>query len=181
MGRRRASVEYLDRLVEFAGGRRQFCRLTGIRQPNLTAYLNASKAISWKRLRSATSQVFGEPPAFVPIVEGHNLNYSSSLATALPRDAGLYALFDSAMRLIYYGKAANLRVEVQQTLRRRVGEVRPWTGKRNLIFREISTYLSAYTIARGDAVFRHDVEALGLRLLVNNTFNRNGAKFRRKS
>ena len=29
--------------------------------------------------------------------------------------------------------------------------------------------------------YRHDVEALGLRLLVNNTFNRRGATFRRNS
>jgi hypothetical protein len=53
------------------------------------------------------------------------------------------------MKLIYYGKATNLRVEVRQTLGRKV-----------------------HGIQRGDAAFRHDIEALGLKLLVNNTFNK---------
>ena len=85
------------------------------------------------------------------------------------------------MRLIYYGKATNLRAEVRQTLGRKVDEIHPWTGQRNITFRQISAFLSAYRIQRGDAAFRHDIEALGLRLLVNNTFNRNGAVFKRKA
>ena len=101
--------------------------------------------------------------------------------TSLPTGPGVFGLFDSAARLIYYGKAANLRAEVGQTLGRKVGEVRPWTGQRNLTFKQISAFLSAYDIKRGDADFRHDVEALGLRLFVNNTFNRNGASFKRKA
>jgi hypothetical protein len=181
MGRRRATVEFLEKLVEFAGSRSAFCRVTRIQQPNLTAYLNATKPISWRRLKSAAGQVFGEPPAFVPITEGHDLRQNPRLAEILPAEEGVYGLFDSTMRLIYYGKATNLRAEVRQTLRRRVDEVHPWTGRRNLTFRQISAFLSAYRIARGDAAFRHDIEALGLRLLVNNTFNRNGAFFKRKS
>jgi hypothetical protein len=181
MGRRRATVEFLEKLVEFAGGRTEFCRVARVRQPNLTAYLKATKSISWRRLKTATSQVFGEPPAFMPITEGHDLRQNPAVAEVLPTDAGVYGLFDSTMRLIYYGKARNLRAEVRQTLGRKVDEVRPWTGKRNLTFREISAFVSAYKIERGDAAFRHDVEALGLRLLVNNTFNRNGASFKRKS
>jgi hypothetical protein len=35
MGRKAATIEYLDRLVEWAGSRTAFCRLTGIKQPNL--------------------------------------------------------------------------------------------------------------------------------------------------
>jgi hypothetical protein len=85
------------------------------------------------------------------------------------------------MRLLYYGKATNLRAEVAQTLRRKVGEVRPWTGAKNLTFKQVSVFLSAYEIRRGDSDFRHDVEALGLRLFVNNTFNKNGASFKRTS
>jgi predicted ArsR family transcriptional regulator len=52
---------------------------------------------------------------------------------------------------------------------------------KNCTFREIATYLSAYAIIRGDADFRHDVEAFGLRIMVNNTFNKNGAAFKRTS
>jgi hypothetical protein len=47
--------------------------------------------------------------------------------------------------------------------------------------REITKYVSAYKIVRGDETFRHDIEVFGLRFLVNNTFNKNGGSFKRKS
>ena len=99
----------------------------------------------------------------------------------LPTGPGLYGLFDSAMRLVYLGKATNLRTEVKQTLGRGIGgKIRPWTGARNLKYRQVSAFISAYEIRRGDPDFRHDIEAFGLRLFVNNTFNTNGASFKRK-
>jgi hypothetical protein len=180
VGRKSATVEFLGKLVEFAGSRAEFSKRTGILQPNLAAYLNGTKTISWARLEKAAERLFGEPPAFVPIVEGRDLRAHPSL-TILPRDPGIYGLFDSTMRLIYYGKATNLRAEVAQTLGRRLGEVRPWTGAKNLTFKQVAAFLSAYEIVRGDPSFRHDVEALGLRLFVNNTFNKNGASFKRTS
>jgi hypothetical protein len=70
---------------------------------------------------------------------------------------------------------------VRQTLGCKVGEVKPWTGARNLRFRDVTAYVSAYEIKRGEATFRHDVEALGLRLFVNNTYNRNHGGFKRRS
>lgn len=94
-------------------------------------------------------------------------------------EPGIYGLFDSAMRVLYYGKATSLYAEVRQTLGRKVGEVRPWTGAKNLTFHEVAAYLSAYRIIRGDAKYVHDVEAFGLRFLVNNTFNKNGGVFKR--
>ena len=181
-GRKSATVEFLERLVQFAGSRREFCDRTGIQPSNLADYLHRKKPVSWKLIETATAKLYTEsPPAFIPLVEGHNLHIHPGTAGVLPAGPGLYALFDSAMRLVYFGKASNLRAEVSQTLRRRVAAVRPWTGARNLTFRGIATFLSAYEIAGGDADFRHDVEALGLRLFVNNTFNTNGARFIRTS
>jgi hypothetical protein len=180
MPRRAATVEYLERLVEWAGGRPSLCRKTGIAPQNLAAYLNGSKSISWKRLRTATAEVFGEPPAFQPVVEGYDLRVEGLPdLPELPREPGIYGLFDSAMRALYFGKATSLYAEVRQTLGRRVGEVRPWTGAKNLTFREVTAYLSAYRMIRGDAKYLHDVEAFGLRFLVNNTFNKNGGTFKR--
>lgn len=180
MPRKRATIEFLERLVDWAGGRPAFCKLTGIHQPNLTSYLNGTKSISWKRLRKAVEHVFGIPPAFQPIVEGFDVaeNGLPSLAD-VPKEPGIYALYDSAMRVIYYGRATSLYAEVRQTLNRRVAEVRPWTGQKNLTFLSITAYMSAYRIVRADAQFIHDVEAFGLRLLVNNTFNKKGGTFKR--
>ena len=182
MGRRAATIEYLERLVNWAGGRKALCDKTGIQQSNLSDYLQGKKPIRWNRLQSATQDVFGEPPAFHPIVEGYDLmakGYPN--VSELPREGGLYALFDSSMRAIYYGKAKSLYTEVRQTLNRRVAEVRPLTGSKKHTFWDITTYLSAYTIRRGDADFRHDIEALGLRLIRNNTFNKNSGSFKRKN
>src|SRR5688572_8824080 len=110
-------------------------RKTGIRAPDISSYLNGVKRIEWKRLRRATEQVFGEPPAFVPVLEGWNLfeNGPPRLAE-IGSGPGVYAFYDSAMRVIYFGKATNLCAEVRQTLKRKVAEVRPWTGNRNLTF-----------------------------------------------
>ncbi|MCA9772719.1 MAG: hypothetical protein KC466_09955 [Myxococcales bacterium] len=120
------------------------------------------------------------PPAFVPIVEGFDLRGGKLPPQKLLGPvSGVYALYDSAMRIIYFGKATNLYTEVRQTLNRAVQEVRPWTGAKNLQFKDISSYLSAYSLSRGDRDFRHDVEAFALRLLVNNTFNKKGAGFKR--
>ena len=181
MARKAATVEYLERLVQWAGSRQAFLRMTRIAGPNLTAYLKGTKSISWKRLQHATGQVFGEPPAFQPILEGYDLR-ANGLPTMvkLPSEPGLYGLFDSAMRVIYYGKATSLYHELRQTLKRRVGEVRPWAGAKNLTFRSVTAFISAYRIPRGDTAFVHDVEAFGLRFLVNNTFNKNGGTFKRK-
>jgi hypothetical protein len=181
MARSAATVEYLHRLVEWAGGRKSFCTLTKITPSNLSDYLRGTKPIAWKRLRTATAEVFGVPPAFVPVLEGYDLD-EKGLPTLrdLPKEPGIYGLFDSAMRVLYYGKAKSLYAEVRQTLGRKVAEVRPWSGAKNLTFREITRYISAYTVVRGDEAFRHDVEAFGLRFLVNNTFNKKGATFRRK-
>lgn len=169
-------------LVKWASGNKAFCDFTGVKQSNLSDYLAGKKKITWKRLESATKHVFGQPPAFQPLLEGYDLSADGLPKLAqLPKSPGIYALFDSAMRVIYYGKATSLYDEIRQTLKRRVAEVRPWKRDKGIRFREITKYLSAYTIIRGDADFRHDIEAFGLRIMVNNTFNKNGAQFKRIS
>jgi hypothetical protein len=85
------------------------------------------------------------------------------------------------MQLLYIGKATDLYAETRQTLKRQVQEVRPWKGSKRPTFREVTQYVSAFTIARGDAEFRHDVEALFLKCVVNNTWNRNRGQFKRRS
>ncbi|MBD3648235.1 MAG: hypothetical protein HUJ31_12470 [Pseudomonadales bacterium] len=180
MARKAATIEYLEKLVEWAGDRSEFCRLTGVTPANLAAYLGGSKRVSWKWLHNATRGVCGEPPAFIPILEGYDL-WVNDLPDqkAMPKTPGVYALYDSAMRILYFGRASSLYSEVRQTLKRKVAEVRPWSGKKNLTFEDISAYVSAYIIARGDSEYVHDLESFVLRMLVNNTFNKNSGYFKR--
>lgn len=181
MARKAATIEYLERLVEWSGGRKSFVNSTNIAPGNLSDYLSGKKSISWARLRRCNEQVFGESPAFVPLIEGHDfIKKGKPLKSKLTGGPGVYALFDSAMRVLYYGKATNLFTEVGQTLKRHVKEVRPWTGSKNLKFRDITRYISAYSIVRGDSDFRHDVETLCHKFFVNNTFNKNSGQFKRK-
>jgi hypothetical protein len=151
MARKSATIEYLEKLVKWAGDRKEFCRLTGVKPSNLSSYLAGSKRVSWQWLHNSTRSVCGEPPAFIPVLEGHDL-WIDGLPSQrqMPKVEGVYALYDSAMRVLYFGKATSLFAEVRQTLGRNVAEVRPWSGKKNLTFSDISVYLSAYTIARGD-------------------------------
>lgn len=180
MARQASTIEFLNRLIEWADGRKEFMRLTGVRSGNLSAYCHGRKSVSWRWLQLAARRVYGEPPAFHPVIEGYDLLVKGlPTASQLGKVRGVYALYDSAMRIIYYGKATSLYAEVRQTLNRHVREVRPWTGANNLRFRDITKYLSAYTVVRGDATFIHDLEFLGLRLLVNNTFNKRGGNFKR--
>jgi hypothetical protein len=182
MPRKAASVEYLERLIDWCGTRADFCSVTGINQSNLSAYLGGSKRIDWKRLKRCNEQLFGEAPAFIAEIEGYDLrDKGMPKLSHLSKANGMYALFDSAMRVIYYGKATNLYAEVRQTLSRHVAEVRPWTNTKKLKFKDITAYISAYRFCRGDADFRHDVEALCHKFFVNNTFNQNGGTFKRKS
>src|SRR5271166_812063 len=45
MGRQAATIEYLEKLVYWAGGTKAFCQKTGVHQPNLSAYLAGYKRI----------------------------------------------------------------------------------------------------------------------------------------
>ena len=74
MARKASSIEYLERLVDWAGGNTRFCKLTNIQPGNLSDYLNAKKAISWNRLKRCNEQVFGQPPAFFSDPRGIQLH-----------------------------------------------------------------------------------------------------------
>lgn len=179
MPRKPYNVELLQTLIDWAGGDASFRDATGIRIPDQRHYVNGTKSISLKRLRRAAEQVFGTPPAFVPEVERQPL--PDSLPGSLNGKPGLYAFFSSSGSLVYFGKATNLYAEINQTLKRNTPSILfRGTTKTQHKFRDVTKFYSAYHVPRGDSDFRHDVEALVLRAVLNDTFNVRVGYFKRQ-
>jgi hypothetical protein len=177
-GRPSRLKELLSTLIDWAGGPASFASSTGIRVSDQNHYLAGRKGLRTDRLRRAAQEIFGTPPAFLPIVEREEL--PAALPASLRGKAGVYALFSSSGSLIYFGKATDLFAEIRQTL----GRYSPrtlvtGTAKITYRFRDLVAYFSAYEIQRGDAVFRHDVEALILRVARRDTLNTVGGHFGR--
>ncbi len=100
--------------------------------------------------------------------------------TRLTTEPGIYALYDSGGNLIYIGQAANLRREITQTLARRVNSpIRraPHFSRRSRpTFKELTDRMSAYQVP--SARMRHNLEALLLRMIPNQTQNNKLGTFR---
>jgi hypothetical protein len=180
MGRRSRNVELLETLIDWAGGQPEFERLTKIRIGDQKHFLVANKTVAMKRLKRAASEVFKPPPppSFKALVE--RAAVPSSLPKYLSGTAGVYGLFASDGRLIYFGKATNLRAEIAQTLSRWTPKVLvQGTSKRQYKFSELAEYYSAYEVVGGDPKFRHDLESLVIRCIRSGSLNGVGGHFQR--
>jgi hypothetical protein len=179
-GRPKKTVELLATLIEWAGGADEFRRLTGIRKGDQNHYLASTKNIRTKRLHRAAHQIFGTPPAFLPLVE--RAPVAATLPATLNKKPGVYALFSSSGSLLYFGKATNLRFEIGQTLSRLTPKTLVGGTKvKKVTFRDVAALYSAYEVARGDSSFRHDAETLVLRVARRDTLNTVGGHFTRKA
>ncbi len=170
-GRRATAVEFFNKLYDISGCRTQneFARACGKKQANVASYLSGAKVPGDKVLASAARHLFEwdiqgdlevEP---VP----KNLN-------GLPDDPGIYVLYDSGGNVLYLGKATSFRTEVRQALGRHIpGGIRlgPKLKKTRPLLKDLATHLSLYRI--GSARARHNIEALLLRVFVNQTHNSN--------
>ena len=98
----------------------------------------------------------------------------------LPTSGGVYILYDSAANVLYIGQAKSFRAEVWQTLNNRnipVGmRFGPRMTKSNPIVKKLAHYMSLYEI--DNAQLRHNIEALLIRVFINQTHNSNIGKFR---
>lgn len=179
MPRKSHRAELTETLIAWAGGEEAFYQATGIRKADQRHYVAERKGISLKRLRRAAEQVFATPPAFLPVVERQPL--PDRISVSLKGKSGLYAFFSSAGSLVYFGKASDLYVEINQTLKRATPSILfKGTTKSKHSFREVTKFYSAYHVTRGDEDFRHDVEALILRAVLNDTFNLRVGYFKRQ-
>ena len=97
----------------------------------------------------------------------------------LPESGGAYILYDSAANVLYIGKATSFKAEVWQTLDRNIPvEMRfgPDMRRFNPTIRDLASYMSLYQI--DNERFRHNIEALLIRVFINQTHNRNIGKFK---
>ena len=132
-----------------------------------------------KRLRSdvlssVTSNLFGqEIEPLSEVVDVPNERGS------LPTSGGVYILYDSAGNVLYIGKAQNFRTEVWQTLGRRIPvgmRFGPDMRRSRPNIQKLASYMSLYEIE--NERLRHNIEALLIRVFINQTHNSNIAHFR---
>ena len=98
----------------------------------------------------------------------------------LPEFGGVYILYDSAFNVLYIGKATNFRTEIWVARNKsvRVGmrfgsdmkKSQPNIGK-------LAQYMSLYEISNKS--LRHNIEALLIRVFINQTHNQNVGKFKK--
>lgn len=127
-------------------------------------------------LNSTISNLFGEeirPLREVePVPERQN---------DLPRAGGVYILYDSAGNVLYVGKATSFRNRVWRTLDKKIPigmRFGPNMSKSRPTIWELATYMSLYQIE--NSRLRHNIEALLIRVFINQTHNSNIGKFKTK-
>ena len=99
-------------------------------------------------------------------------------ASDLPSFGGLFVLYDSAGNVLYIGKAKSFRVEVWRTLYREIPigiRLGPSMRKSRPMISDLACYLSLYKIENAD--LRHNIEALLIRVFINQTHNSNIGNF----
>jgi len=97
----------------------------------------------------------------------------------LPEFGGVYILYDSAVKVLYIGKAGSFRAEVWQTLNRNIPigmRFGPGMQSNPVVFRKLASYMSLYRVDSAD--LRHNIEALLIRVFINQVHNRRIEKFR---
>jgi hypothetical protein len=170
--------EVLRLVVNWAGSRDEFRRRSRIQHSNLSDYLNGRKPVGEKTLKKYVQSYFANEP-IQPIRERHD----SKDLQSLPASSGLYAFFDSGKRLIYFGKATNLKTEIKQTLNRAAPkQLWNFRGDKAIYeapkFKEITKYYSAYKVIPDSEDLRHHLESFVLRLALNLTLNQRTGKLR---
>lgn len=99
----------------------------------------------------------------------------------LPPPGGVYVLYDSAANVLYIGKAKSFRTEIPQTLNRNIPvgmRFGPDMKRSGPTIEKLASYMSLYRIDNKE--LRHNIEALFIRVFINQTHNSNIGKFRRK-
>ena len=176
-GRKSVNVEFLNKLYKLSDSQsaKDFANLCGKQVSNMTNYLNGNQHPGDVVLRDCARSVFG----WKVNAEREIVKVPDKLSK-LPTTGGIYILYGSAANVLYIGQATNLRAEVRQTLGRsipvgmRLGP--SLDNSKSPKFKELTTHLSLYEIE--NQKLRHNVEALLIRIFVNQTHNTNVEKLK---
>ena len=98
----------------------------------------------------------------------------------LPEFGGVYILYDSAVNVLYIGQATNFRTEIWQARGRVVKagmRFGPDMEKSQPNIGHLAQYMSLYEISNKS--LRHNIEALLIRVFINQTHNKNVGKFKK--
>jgi len=176
-GRKHKNVDFLNTLRSVCGyeGVADFAKACGKKTTNMNRYLKGTLRPGESVLRTSVTHL-GEW-AVAPKLELEGL--PDNLNT-LPTEPGIYVLFDSGGQVLYLGKAANLRAEVRQTLNRSVSisiRFSPHLKKKHHPkIKTLTSHISVYVVP--SSRLRHNLEALLLRTMANQTHNQNFGKFK---
>jgi hypothetical protein len=174
-GRQSKNVEFLQTLHGLMeSNQADFAKACGKKASNMNRYLSGQFQPGKKVLASCVQHLFEW--AVQPLMEiqpiPKNLN-------ELPAQSGLYILYDSAGSIVYVGKAKNFRYEVRQTLGRRIPvglRFGPKLNRRKPYLHDVAKRVSLYEIS--SPRLRHNVEAMFLRAVANQTHNSNIGGFK---
>ena len=200
-------MDFLNQLKELLQVDRvkEFAALCDQRPPHMSNYLTGkarpgNRALVGCLLNAAVARVFNNPPdpdtslgkktkvlrnkvvstLFTQEVRPlWEIRPAPERQNSLPRSGGVYVLYDSGANVLYVGQATSFRVEVWNALGRRIPvgmRLGPDMNRVRPNFRQSAAYVSLYEIENAD--LRHNVEALLIRVFINQTHNRNIGKFK---
>ncbi len=158
-------VERIEKVREFA----QRC---GQAESNMSAYLNGKKRPGIGVLRKSLQKLYEWEITSKCEME------EIPEAKDLPESGGVYILYDSAGNVLYVGQAKTFRTEVQVALKKQVESGMRFGSrlrKTRPQIRDLARYLSLYEI-ESDRL-RHNLEALLIRVVINQAHNRNIGHF----
>ena len=175
MGRASRNVEFLDTLWSLSGlTKSKFATACGKRAGNMSKYLAGTLQPGKRVLASALRHYceWGVDPLREIEPLPQNLN-------TLSTEAGVYVIYDSGGNVLYIGQATNFRHEVRQTLGRPIPvpiRFGPTLKKSHPRIGDLARYLSLYSVPSARA--RHNLEAILLRIVANQTHNTNIGSYR---
>lgn len=174
-GRRTKYQEFLHTLRDVTGTNvGQLAKLIGKKQSNVSAYLSGGKLVNKGAMQSALRHLSEwsviEDVTMLPIAQRN---------TVCPHP-GIYFIYDSAGNCVYIGQASNLRTEVGARLTTKKLRHGIWRDPQLKLTRYPILAVAAFvTTFRIDSPrLRHNLEALFLLTVINQTQNAKKGKFK---